>query len=305
MDEQVLGLFQADLIVQHHAYIRAQAEVLQERRRQRARRRYSKKRFWVRTWLTEDERVSAGQYHNLMVKLRNDDVQSFTNYLRMPPDMFQFLLNRLTPRLQKKDTKFRRPLEPGLKLAVVLRHLATGDNYPSLQYNFRVSRHTIASFLPDVCQAIIDEFAEEEVQYPVTPDEWREVALQFQRKWNVPHALGALDGKHVAIKCLIKSGSYYYNYKGFYSIVLMSLVDANYRFLWCDVGGAGHMSDAQIFNGSELKEAMDTRTIRTPYQLDETLLHPRHDQITGNVQLPHIKRTSGCRECLWHHGKPV
>ncbi|WAR28414.1 hypothetical protein MAR_014118 [Mya arenaria] len=36
MDEQVLGLFQADLIVQYHAYIRAQAEVLQERRRQRA-----------------------------------------------------------------------------------------------------------------------------------------------------------------------------------------------------------------------------------------------------------------------------
>ncbi|XP_021347872.1 uncharacterized protein LOC110446863 [Mizuhopecten yessoensis] len=114
MNEQVLGLFQADLIVQHHAYIRAQAEVLQERRRQRARRRYSKKRFWVRTWLTEDERVSAGQYNNLMVKLRNEDVQSFTNYLRMPPDMFQFLLNRLTPRLQKKDTKFRRPLEPDL-----------------------------------------------------------------------------------------------------------------------------------------------------------------------------------------------
>ena len=59
MDEQVLGFFQADLIFEHHAYIRTQAEVLQERRRQMARRVYSKKRFWVRTWLTEDERVSA------------------------------------------------------------------------------------------------------------------------------------------------------------------------------------------------------------------------------------------------------
>ena len=28
MNEQVLGLFQADMIVQHHAYIRAHAEVL-------------------------------------------------------------------------------------------------------------------------------------------------------------------------------------------------------------------------------------------------------------------------------------
>ena len=59
MDEQVLGLFKADLIVEHHAYLRAQAVVLQERSRQRARRRCSKKRFCVRSWLTEDERVSA------------------------------------------------------------------------------------------------------------------------------------------------------------------------------------------------------------------------------------------------------
>ena len=95
----------------------------------------------------------------------------------------------------------------------------------------------------------------------------REVALQFQRKWNLPRALGVLDGKHVAIKCPIKPGSFYYNYKGFYSIVLMSLVDANYTFLWCDVGGAGHMSDAQIFNGSELKEAMDNRTIGSPQKI--------------------------------------
>ena len=149
-------------------------------------------------------------------------------------------------------------------MAVVLRYLTTGDNYPSLQYNFIVSIHTIVSFLPDVCQCIIDEFAEEEVQCPVTPDEWREVALQFQRRWNLPRALGVLDGKHVAIKCPIKPGSFYYNYKGFYSIVLMSLVDANYTFLWCDVGGAGHMSDVQIFNGSELKEVMDNRTIGSP-----------------------------------------
>ena len=52
----------------------------------------------------------------------------------------------------------RRPLEPGLKLAVTLRHMATGNSYKSLEYGFRVPHNTISLFVPEVCRAIIDEF---------------------------------------------------------------------------------------------------------------------------------------------------
>ena len=80
---------------------------------------------------------------------------------------------------------------------------------------------------------------------------------KFKTKWNVPHAVGALDRKHIAMKKPKKSGSDYYNYKGFFSLVLMALVNTEYRFLWIDSGSSVSCSDALIFNRSDLREKIE------------------------------------------------
>ena len=80
----------------------------------------------------------------------------------------------------------------------------------------------------------------------------------------MPHACGALDGKHVAVRCPPNSGNQYHNYKGFFSVVLIALLDANYKFLWTDVGGYDAMSDSQIFNESELKQCLVDGTMNFP-----------------------------------------
>jgi hypothetical protein len=39
------------------------------------------------------------------------------------------------------------------------------------------------------------------LQVPSTEEEWKEVSNEFLIRWNFPHCIGAMDGKHVAIKC--------------------------------------------------------------------------------------------------------
>ena len=117
-------------------------------------------------------------------------------------------------------------------MAITLRHLVTGDNYKSLMYLFYVPHNTISILVQDVCQAIWDENGDGVVSNPTTAEGWKEIAASYSGQCTFHHALGALDGKHIRIWCPAIGGSQFSNYKGYHSIVLLALVDANYRLKW-------------------------------------------------------------------------
>ena len=71
------------------------------------------------------------------------------------------------------------------------------------------------------------------------------------------HALGAIDGKHIAMDCPKGSGSLYHNYKGFFSLALLAACDAKYVFTAVDVGHYGHNNDAGVLATSELGKKME------------------------------------------------
>lgn len=78
---------------------------------------------------------------------------------------------------------------------------------------------------------------------PETKEDWLKVSKEYDEKWNFPHCIGAMDGKHVQLQAPVASGSNFFNYNSTFSIVLFALVDADYNFLYADVGCQGRISD--------------------------------------------------------------
>lgn len=86
-----------------------------------------------------------------------------------------------------------------------------------------------------------------------------DIAEGFSNRWNLPHCIGAVDGKHIRIKAPAKSGSVYYNYKEYFSIVLMAVVDHNFELRYVDVGAEGRASDGGVWKQCSLHQHMEDR----------------------------------------------
>ena len=91
---------------------------------------------------------------------------------------------------------------------------------------------------------------------PKDQHDWKAISDAFMSKWQFPHCLGAVDGKHVVMMKPWKSGSLYYNYKDTCSIVLMALVDADLKFIAISTGSYGRNSDGAYFLAATLENVL-------------------------------------------------
>ncbi|CAN7946680.1 unnamed protein product, partial [Ixodes pacificus] len=123
-------------------------------------------------------------------------------------------------------------------------------------FNFLVGRSTACRVVSDVCDALWDILQPVYLTCPQRADEWLRVAADFEERWNFPHCLGAIDGKHVTVECPPKSGSLDRNYKGTFSKFMLAVSDAHYRFLYVELGHHGSESDGGIFSRCKLQERL-------------------------------------------------
>lgn len=198
--------------------------------------------------------------------------ETFFSYMRMTSSTFDKLLEIVGPSITKLVTNCRIPIPASVRLAMTIRYLASGDGLQTIAFNYRVGRSTTSEIIRETCEAIWDNLYKE-VLFTPTQNGWRDIAQEFQERWNFPNCIGALDGKHVRIICPQKAGSLYYNYKSFYSIVLMALVSAKYKFLIVDIGAQGRHSDGGVFKNSTMGQQFYNNLMDLP---DSSAISSRH-----------------------------
>ena len=122
---------------------------------------------------------------------------------------------------------------------------------------------TARQIILDVCTALWDALAS--IHMPVPSEvEWESIAEDFFSRWNFPNCIGAIDGKHIMIQCPVNSGSLFYNYKSYFSIILLAVASADYRFVMVDIGAYGSSNDSGVLNNTALFKCLKKKKLGIP-----------------------------------------
>ena len=159
-----------------------------------------------------------------------------------------------------------------------MRFYATGDNLVSIAAGYCVGYSTACQIVIETGKALYAVLAPEFLKVPTT-EEWRKIAGDFSRIWNFPNCVGSLDVKHISMQAPKNSGSDYYNYKQFHSIILMAACDANYKFTLIDLGAYGKEGDKHVYNSSFISRDLENGTFNLP---------PCTELPNTNTYLPHV-----------------
>ena len=122
----------------------------------------------------------------------------------------------------------------------------------------------MSRIVSSVCQAIWDVLSPIHMRPPQDDMNWLLIAENFGHKWQFPHCLGAIYGKHLVMKAPDKSGSLFFNYKQTFSIVLLAVVNSTYRFVAIDVGAYGKSSDGDVLKNSEFGQRLSENNLHIP-----------------------------------------
>ncbi len=76
-------------------------------------------REWAKSWLLKREDPKI--WSQLYIEVEESDTAKFCNVFRMMPELFNELLDKVKPRIEKEDTRMRLAIPAKLRLMITIR----------------------------------------------------------------------------------------------------------------------------------------------------------------------------------------
>ncbi|XP_047132285.2 uncharacterized protein LOC105848286 isoform X1 [Hydra vulgaris] len=152
----------------------------------------------------------------------------------------------------------REPISVVKRVAVALHYLASCEEYRVVSSLFGIGKSTANLIVHEFINAVNDILLPKYVKIPLSVENLNKHSRDFEAILGFPQCVGAVDGCHILILALKDQAISYYNYKGWYSIVLFSVVDCRYRFIYTSVGSPGRNNDSYILQNSSLKAILES-----------------------------------------------
>ncbi len=187
--------------------------------------------------------------------------ERFKKTFRVTRKTFDYILAKIQHAIQK-ETVAEDPISPKYRVAVRLYRLARGDYLYTISELTGIGESTACEIVIEVRKAIVECFWKEAVtkHFPRTKQELENAMMLIDQEWQFPFSFAAVDGSHIPIPCPpggAEVANEYHNFKNFYSIILMALVDAKYRVIWASCGYPSNSHDIIIFQSTDVYADMN------------------------------------------------
>ncbi|KAK4873257.1 hypothetical protein RN001_015286 [Aquatica leii] len=219
--------------------------------------------------LTRDEEG----FQNILIQrhlLKDDSV--FRTFYWLNIDQLNYILSLIKTNLTKQSCgEVKHPISPDEKLGLTLSYIS------------RIVKQVLK-----VCSKKLPPIF---MPFP-TREHFLKIAKEYEERWDFPNCISAVDGKNVRIFCPGKSGSQFFNYKNFFSVVLLAFVYAYYKFVMVDIGSYGKEGDSGIIEKSNIGRLIRNERFNPS---------PKH---VGELILPHVVVGDEAFKLLTHMMKP-
>ncbi|KAL2613916.1 hypothetical protein R1flu_025608 [Riccia fluitans] len=195
----------------------------------------------------------------------------------VPRDLFLWMVSILSPRLERQNTHWRKPIPVDVKLAACLHRLVSGSSYLLCSDHFGIGASTLQEAMPDVVEAILDDLGPLFLTWPDAVEVQR-VSETFQRLCSLPNVAGAIDGSHIKIRNPERRHARdYFNRKRDISFVLQGICDHDSAFLDISCGASGSVHDSRCLHLSSIFRRVEAGEVMVDPILpinDGLQLHP-------------------------------